>query len=73
MLFILILGPINFLIWNIRGASKMDSLRYLKKMKFDFNEKILVLLERMSDEGQLDFVKRFVGCKSAASFVDGKI
>ena len=67
------LDPINFVVWNIRGASKMDSLRYLKKMKFDFNVKILVLLEPMSNEGHLDFVKRFVGYKSVASFVDGKI
>ena len=73
MHFVPMLDPINFLVWNIRGTSKMDSLRYLKKMKFDFNAKILVLLERMSDEGRLDFVKQFVGCKSAASFVDGKI
>ena len=73
MLFVPMLGPINFLVWNIQGAAKMDSLQYLKKMKFDFNVKILVLLEPMSDEGRLDLVKQFVGCKSSASFVAGKI
>ena len=73
MLFVPMLGPINFLVWNIQGASKIDSLQYLKKMKFDFNVKILVLLEPMADEGRLDFVKQFIGCQSAASFVNGKI
>ena len=62
MHFVLMLGPVNFLVWNIRGTSKMDSLRYLKKMKVDFNVNVLILLEPMSDEGRLDFVKRVVGC-----------
>ena len=61
MLFVPMISLINFLIWNIRGVSKKDSLRYLKKMKNDFNVKLLVLLEPMLKDGRLAFVKRFLG------------
>ena len=51
----------------------MESLRYVKKMKYDCNARILVLLELMSEDGRLAFVKRFLGCNSAAFFAEGKI
>ena len=69
----LVLGPINFLVWNIQDASKMDSLWYLKKLKVDYNVKLLVLLEPMLEEGRLDYVKRLVGFTSTISLVEGKI
>ena len=73
MIFILILSPINFFVWNIRGASRIDSLRYLKKMVHDYDVKILVLLEPMLDDVILGFVQHFLKFQSASSFVEGKI
>ena len=60
MVFVLMLSPINHLVWNIRGASRMDSLRYLKNMVLDFNVKILVLLEPKSEVGQFEVVQNFL-------------
>ncbi|XP_071914026.1 uncharacterized protein [Coffea arabica] len=48
----------------------MDSLWYLKKLKVDYNVKLLVLLEPMLEEGRLDYVKRLVGFTSTISLVE---
>ena len=67
------LSPINFLVWNIRGASRMDSLRYLNKLCHDHLVRLLDLLELMCDIAQLDVVQHHLSFDNLASFVEGKI
>lgn len=67
------LNPISLLVWNIRGASRSDSLRYLKKLCSENSIQILVLLEPMSDSGHIENVKRRLNFDHVACFVEGKI
>ena len=67
------INPINILCWNIRGASRADSLRYLGKICSDNSVRILALLEPMSEVSQLEIVRRRLKFESAASYVDGKV
>lgn len=52
------LDLINLLVWNIRGASHVDSLHYSCKLCTDNSVRLLVLLELMSELAQLEVVRR---------------
>ncbi|XP_071939022.1 uncharacterized protein [Coffea arabica] len=61
------------LVWNIRWASRRDSLRYLKKLCYDNKVRLLFLLEPMSAECQLEVVRRFLNFDFSALYIGGKI
>nr|XP_027088507.1 uncharacterized protein LOC113709854 [Coffea arabica] len=60
-------------VWNIRGASRKDSLRYLHKICKANKIRILVLLEPLSDTPQLEVVRRFLGFDRAAVALNNKV
>nr|XP_027077000.1 uncharacterized protein LOC113700749 [Coffea arabica] len=61
------------LVWNIRGASRRDSLSYLKKLCFDNKVRLLFLLEPMSAECQLEVVRRYLNFDFSALYIGGEI
>lgn len=67
------LDPINILVWNIRGASRRDSLRYLRKLCREYSVRLLLLIEPMSELAQLERVRRELHFEHAGSFINGKI
>ena len=67
------LNPIKLVVWNIRGASRKDSLRYLKKICTHNKIRLLVLLEPMSDSPQLEVVRRFLGFDKAVGALHNKV
>ncbi|XP_071917045.1 uncharacterized protein [Coffea arabica] len=67
------LDQINILVWNIRGASRRDSLRYLKRLCHENNVRLLILIEPMSLKGQLEVVRRYLNFDFSALYIDGKI
>lgn len=66
------LDPINFIVWNIRGASRIDSLRYLHKFCRDNHVQLVVLLEPIWQIEQLEAVRRHLHFDRAASFLGVK-
>ncbi|XP_027118540.1 uncharacterized protein [Coffea arabica] len=60
-------------VWNIRGASRKDSLRYLQKICKANALRFVVLLEPMSDTPQLEVVRRFLGFDKAAAALENKV
>ena len=67
------LSPLNMLCWNIQGASRTDSIRYVGKLCRDNSVRLLVLLEPMSEVGQMEVVRRRLNFDNAASLIDRKI
>mgnify|MGYP004719329899 CR=1 FL=1 len=67
------LNPFKIVVWNIRGASRKDSLRYLHKICKANKIRILVLLEPLSDTPQLEVVRRFLGFDRAAVALNNKV
>lgn len=59
--------------WNIRGASRRDSLRHLSQICAENNVRFLVLIEPMSDVPQLLNVRQELRFDKAETFVDGQI
>ena len=66
------LNPISFIVWNIRGASHPDSIKYLHKLYLDHRISLIILLEPMSDLRQLEVVRRCLKLDHGASFLNGK-
>ncbi|XP_071909704.1 uncharacterized protein [Coffea arabica] len=60
-------------VWNIRGASRRDSLRYLHKICKTNKIRLLVLLEPLSDTPQLEVVRRLLGFDSALGALNNKV
>ncbi|XP_071939796.1 uncharacterized protein [Coffea arabica] len=60
-------------VWNIRGASRKDSLRYLHKICKTNKIRLLVLLEPLSDTPQLEVVRRLLGFDSALGALNNKV
>ena len=67
------LNPIKFIVWNIRGASNRDSLRYIRCTCRSHNIRLLILLEPLANVPQLESVQLFLGFDFARSFVHNKI
>ena len=51
------INPINTIVWNIRGASRRGSLRYLNKLCMVNSVRLLVLLKPMSEVAELEVVR----------------
>ncbi|XP_027098924.2 uncharacterized protein [Coffea arabica] len=60
-------------VWNIRGASRKDSLRYLNKICKTNKIRLLVLLEPLSESPQLEVVRRFLGFDRALGALNNKV
>lgn len=71
--YVAMLDPINLIVWKIRGASRVDSLRYLHELCHDNHVQLVVLLEPMSQVDQLEVVHRHLHLDHAASFLGGKV
>ena len=67
------LNPINLLSWNIKGASRTDSLCYLQKICYDNSVWLLALLEPMSNISQLEVVRHKLNFDHSTRFVDGRL
>ena len=67
------LNPISFIVWNLRGASRPDSIKYLHKLCVDNKLSLVFLLEPMSEVKQLDMVRRRLKLDHGASFLNGKV
>lgn len=67
------LDPLSFVVWNIRGASRADSLRYLGKICFGNSIHLVALLEPMSNIAQMEVVRRRLKFDNASAFLEGKI
>lgn len=67
------ISPINFLIWNIRGASRRDSQRYLQRLCRDNNVWLLILLDPLLDVSVLGSLKTLLHFEQAQSFINDKI
>ena len=67
------LSPFKSVVWNIRGASRKDSLRYLNKICKTNKIRLLVLLEPLSDTPQLEVVRRLLGFDSALGALNNKV
>nr|XP_027101056.1 uncharacterized protein LOC113720378 [Coffea arabica] len=67
------LNPIKFVVWNIRGASRRDSLRYLHNMCKSHKVRLLVLLEPLSDPPQMEVVRRSLGFDKVWGALNNKV
>ena len=61
------LNPISFIVWNLRGTSFPDSIKYLHKLCVDNKISLIFLLEPMSEAKQLEVVRRRLKLDHGAS------
>ena len=67
------ISPIKFLVWNIRGAARVDSQRYLHKLCIQNRVRLLVFLEPMANIDVLSLLGRKLNYSNTQSFLEGKI
>lgn len=67
------LGQINMMIWNIRGASRKDSIRHAEDLSRNNKVVLLVILEPFSPIDRLESVRFSLHFQLAKSFPNGKI
>mgnify|MGYP004720670295 CR=1 FL=1 len=67
------INPINILVWNVWGASRAASQRFLHKMCSQHAVQMLVLPELMTDVAQLDVITCRLQFPNSQAFLDGKI
>ena len=67
------ISPISFLFWNIRGAARADSQRYLHNLRTQNRIRLLALLEPMASPDTLSLLGRKLNYSNAQSFFDNKI